>query len=256
MDRSEVLAGIAGEVGLAALQGTTDGAFCREAGLAGAGFVTLGCMNIDKAMIEASGVFHPREGETVQSFLTREIEVAKCVGIPLLVNIHASSIDSVKESAQFCEKAGADIYELNAHCAAKKVMALDSGKALLQNTSKLMEWVTAVRSVTNLPIVVKTWAKVADDIDLAAGLRKAGADGMHMDLRLIRKMEDRLSFIYHLSRNTDFFLIGSGGITNGMEALEFLDAGLSSAAVGTAAVKKPKVVGQINNQLKLAGEQL
>lgn len=235
-----------GKVGLAALQHTTTGIFCGKAVRAGAGFVTPGVFCVDEKMEKIVGEFHPPEDESLQNFMNRFIRDSKHGDVPVLVNVLASNTDSLEKSVLYAEEAGADIFEFNAHCPGEELEKIGAGMGLVYKLEKLAESIKVAKSASRMPFIVKVWAKVVDDLELIRVVEEAGADGIHFNLLNCKTETERLEYIAFLKENCNMLLMGSGGIKDAKFAKQCFTAGLDTVAIGTAALKKPELPGEIN----------
>jgi dihydroorotate dehydrogenase (NAD+) catalytic subunit len=127
----------------------------------------------------------------------------------------------------------------------------------------VFEVVRAVRSRTRLPTIVKLSPNVTDVTEMAKAAHAAGATalslvntvvGMAIDVDTrrpklaswtgglsgpaIRPLAVRM--VWEVSKAVPIPIIGMGGITCGEDAVEFLLAGASAVAVGTANFMNPR----------------
>jgi len=133
----------------------------------------------------------------------------------------------------------------------------------------------AIKEKTKLPLIIKLSPSVPGEVKLAKSAEDAGADcinmgnslgpGMKIDLARKRPI---LGFgmgglsgpaikpiavrcVYDIYKSVDIPIIGTGGITNGVDAIEMMMAGASYVGVGTAVYfRGPKVFGTISSEMK------
>jgi dihydroorotate dehydrogenase (NAD+) catalytic subunit len=114
-----------------------------------------------------------------------------------------------------------------------------------------------VRAVTSKPVIVKLSPNVTDIAEIARAVEAAGADavslintllGMAIDAHAFRPKLARvvgglsgpaikpvaLRMVWQVAKAVDVPVIGMGGIMTGEDAVEFMLAGASAVAVGTA----------------------
>jgi dihydroorotate dehydrogenase (NAD+) catalytic subunit len=125
-----------------------------------------------------------------------------------------------------------------------------------------------VVSASALPVIVKLSPNVTDIVEIALAAADAGADalslintllGMSIDVATrrphlgnvtgglsgpaIRPVAVRM--VYEVARAVDLPLIGMGGIMTATDAIEFLLAGATAVAVGTANFVEPSSAAQV-----------
>ncbi len=140
--------------------------------------------------------------------------------------------------------------------------------------------VSAVRGATSLPIITKLSPNVTSIADFARAAEACGSDmvslintitGMAIDIRTrrpkIANVTGGLSgpaikpvavrMVYQVHKAVKIPIIGMGGIMNGDDAIEFLLAGASAVAVGTAIFIDPmapiKVIDGIRQYMEEFG---
>jgi dihydroorotate dehydrogenase (NAD+) catalytic subunit len=166
---------------------------------------------------------------------------------------------SAESAPQFGEMAamtrgvdGFQALELNLSCPNIEDGALFSHDARLAALA-----VKAVRSRTDLPVLVKLAPNVADIVGIAAAVVDAGADALTVSNTLpamIIDVETRrpvlggitgglsgpglrpvaVALVYRIAQAVDVPIIGVGGIFSARDALEYIMAGASAVQVGSA----------------------
>lgn len=122
--------------------------------------------------------------------------------------------------------------------------------------------VRVVRANTKLPVIVKLSPNVTDIVEIALAVEEAGADAvslintilaMEIDIKnrkpLLGNLVGGLSgpavrpvavrMVWQVAQQVHIPIIGMGGITTGEEALQFMMAGASAVAVGSATMVNP-----------------
>ncbi len=214
------------------------------------------------------------ENPGVEEFVNEKLADIKNYKIPLIVNISGHSIED------FCilaEKLSAyqeiSALEVNVSCP-----NIAGGGMAFGTDSKLIYQVTKeVRKVYNGSIIVKLSPNVTDIVEMAKAAEEAGADiislintllGMKIDINKRRPELGNifgglsgpaikpvaLRMVYQVAANLDIPIIGMGGIMSGKDALEFLMAGASAVAVGTATMIDPelplKIISEIEEYMR------
>ncbi len=141
------------------------------------------------------------------------------------------------------------------------------------NENLLSSLTKEVKKVSSKPVFVKLSPNVSDIVRLAKACEQAGADGlclintllgMRIDLKtkkpIIARGSGGLSgpaikpvavrMVYETSQAVKIPIIGMGGIMNADDVLEFIYAGASAVAVGTANFIDPFVCPEIITNLE------
>lgn len=221
--------------------------------------------------LQGPGVEKFLHGEEYMPFLRR-------IGATVIVNIWGKSIADYQDVARRLEadKAGIAALEINISCPNVKA----GGIAFGTDPVLAKEVVSAVREATSLPLITKLSPNVSNIGEFARAVVDAGSDmislintltGMAIDAETMRfKIANKtgglsgpavkpvaLRMVYEASHAVDVPVIGMGGICTGEDAVEFLLAGASAVAVGTAIFADPyaplKVIEGINDYLDRHG---
>jgi dihydroorotate dehydrogenase (NAD+) catalytic subunit len=175
--------------------------------------------------------------------------------LPVIVNIAGNSIEEYAQIAGELDNVkGIRGIEVNISCPNVKAGALEFGS----DPAAAACVTSAVRKATSLPVWVKLTPNTSDIVGLARAVVDAGADalvlvntlkGMAVDLKTRRPVLGNITgglsgpavkpvalrMVYEVFRAIkDVPLIGSGGIMNADDALEFILAGASAVQIGTA----------------------
>lgn len=229
------------------------------------------CGMLNAIGLQGPGVEKFLHGEEYMPFLRR-------TGATVIVNIWGKSIADYQDVARRLEadKAGIAALEINISCPNVKA----GGIAFGTDPVLAKEVVSAVREATSLPLITKLSPNVSNIGEFARAVVDAGSDmislintltGMAIDAETMRfKIANKtgglsgpavkpvaLRMVYEASHAVDVPVIGMGGICTGEDAVEFLLAGASAVAVGTAIFADPyaplKVIDGINGYLDRHG---
>lgn len=179
---------------------------------------------------------------------------------PVIVNFFGDSVDEYAEAAARLGAAGGiHGLEMNISCPNKQ-----AGWSIFGTDPKVThEVVTAVRKATKLPLIVKLSPNVTDIGLMARVAQDAGADavslintltGMTIDVQTRRPKLANVTgglsgpavkpvavrMVWEVYRSVKIPVIGMGGIMSGEDAVEFMLAGATAVAVGTANFINPK----------------
>ncbi len=197
----------------------------------------------------------------IERFIYEKLPFLRTYDTQIIVNFFGDSIDEYVAAAERLSAVdGIHGLEMNISCPNKQegwcIFGTDPGV-----TSQV---VGAVRKATRLPLIVKLSPNVTDISLMAKAAADAGADalsvintltGMAIDIRTRKpKLANRtgglsgpaikpvaVRMVYEVYKAVDVPIIGMGGIMNAEDALEFIIAGASAVAVGTANFIRPTV---------------
>jgi dihydroorotate dehydrogenase (NAD+) catalytic subunit len=219
-------------------------------------------------MINAVGLANPGVDEVKRDhlpWLAAHLERAK-----VLVNVVGSRTEDfaavVSTLAGSAPIAG---FELNVSCPNVKAGGLEFGA----DPAALKDVVTRARAETSRPIFVKLSPTLADIGGSARIAADAGADGISVVNTIpglaidVESRKPALGFgtggvsgpgllpvgvlaTYKVAKAVTLPVIGVGGISAATDVVQYIIAGASLVAIGTAAMQKPKLAVQIVKELE------
>lgn len=162
-----------------------------------------------------------------------------------------------------------DMLEINISCPNVKA----GGIAFGQKPEMAEEITKAVKAVAKQPIVMKLSPNVTDITEMAKAVEAGGADGVSlintltgMKIDVARKTfalanqtggmsgpcvkPVAVRMVYQVANAVSIPILGMGGVQNTEDALEFLMAGATMVAVGTANFFNPYATSQIIDGLE------
>ncbi len=207
-------------------------------------------------MLNAIGL----QNEGVDDFIDNKLKIYKNLHARLIVSVgghtNAEYVDVVKKLSG-CKEVNA--IELNISC--PNIQYRD--KVFSHDKDLTRSLIRDVRSATTLPLIAKLSPNVSDCSEIALAALEGGADaislintilGMAVDVDTrrpvlgnitgglsgpaVRPVAVRMAWQVH--KKIDLPIIGMGGIMNFRDALEFIIAGASAVAVGTANFVNPR----------------
>lgn len=220
-------------------------------------------------MINAIGL----QGPGIDKFLTSShyMPFLRTTGATVIVNIWGRKPEDYALVAERleAEKDGIAALEINVSCPNVKEGGLSFGT----NVASMQSVVRAVREKTTLPLITKLSPNVSRIADFAKGAQDAGSDmislintipAMAIDIETRRpKLANitgglsgpavkpvAIKLVYEAAKAVSIPVIGMGGITCGADAVEFLLAGASAIAVGTATFADPAAPLKVLNELE------
>ena len=179
--------------------------------------------------------------------------------VPVIVNVSGDSVEDYGElAARLDGVPGVGGVELNISCPNVAVGGMEFG----QDPHLAAAVTDAALRQTTLPVIVKLTPNVTHIATVARAVAEAGADavtvintvqGMAIDTRSRRPAlastfgglsgpaikPIALRMVYQVAAAVDIPVIGCGGISSGLDAIEFLMAGATAVQVGTATFSNP-----------------
>jgi len=209
------------------------------------------------------------QNKGIDEFIENKIPFWAQFDTPLIVNIAGESVADYVELAKRLD-AYDDVkaLELNISCP-----NVQHGLEFCAKPALAHEVVHAVKQSTRHPIITKLSAEAHDYLAVAEACVKAGSDaltaintvkGMAIDVdqrkpRLVRVFGGlsgpairpiALRYVYETCQNFDVPVIANGGISNARDALEFIIAGATMVASGTANFVNPRASMEILSGLE------
>lgn len=194
------------------------------------------------------------QNDGVEAFIAEDLPFLAQYDVPVIASIAGTSVDDCSRLAKML---GAlpeiAAIELNISCPNVK-----AGGMIFGSDEKLAaEVVAKTRLATNKPLLVKLTPNTGDIAGVAAACERAGADavslintvlGMAVDVGTLKPRLGNIvgglsgpaikpiavRMVYEVSQRVGVPIIGMGGIVGAADALEFIIAGASAVAVGTA----------------------
>jgi dihydroorotate dehydrogenase (NAD+) catalytic subunit len=186
--------------------------------------------------------------------------------VPVIVNVAGDAVDEyVAVASRLDGVAGVAGLELNISCP-----NVESGLQFGIDPKMAAELTRAVRSVTELPLIVKLTPNVTDIVAIARAVEDAGADavsaintyvGTAIDVRRRHPILSRgsgglsgpaikplaLHAVWQVAAKVHIPVIGVGGIMTPDDALEFLLAGAAAVQLGTVNYVRPHAAAEIHD---------
>lgn len=179
-------------------------------------------------------------------------------GATTIVNVSGHSFDEYVQVIEALEEAPVDAYEVNISCP-----NVDAGGMTMGcHVPSVEKVVSLCRAATKRPLIVKLTPNVTDITEIARAAEAAGADaislintllGMAVDAERRRPVLARvvggfsgpavkpvaLRMVWQCHQAVKVPILGMGGIASGTDAVEFMLAGATAVAVGTANFVNP-----------------
>ena len=206
-------------------------------------------------MLNSIGLQNPGVAHLVQ----HDLPWLREVGATAIVNVSGHSFEEYAGVVSALEESGlADAYEINISCP-----NVDAGGMTIGTDPESVRTVVGLcRAATKRPLIVKLTPNVTDITKIAFAAVDAGADALSLINTLLGMAIDAyrrkpqlarvvgglsgpavkpvaLRMVWEVHKAVGVPLLGMGGITTGIDAIEFMLAGATSVAVGTANFANP-----------------
>lgn len=206
-------------------------------------------------MLNSIGLQNPG----VRHLIEEDLPWLNRVGATVIVNVSGHSFQEYVDVIEELEKTPlVGAYEINISCPNVDAGGMNMGC----RTESVSAVVSRCRAVTKRPLIVKLTPNVTNISDIARAAEAAGADavslintllGMAVDAERRRPVLARvvgglsgpavkpvaLRMVWEVSRAVKVPVLGMGGISTGTDAVEFMLAGATAVAVGTANFTNP-----------------
>jgi len=215
-------------------------------------------------MLNAIGLQNPG----VETIIDEELPFLSQFDLPVIANVAGSTIEEYEKVATALRRSNIAAIELNISCPNVK----EGGVQFGTDPDVAAEVTRRVKQAANVPVYVKLSPNVTDIVAIAKAVERAGADGLTMintltgmtiDLNKRRPLLSNgvgglsgpaikpvaIRMIYQVYEAVDIPIIGMGGVRSAEDVLEFLLAGASAVAVGTANFENPLVCSEIIDDL-------
>ena len=211
-------------------------------------------------MMNAIGLQNPG----IDTFCERDIPFLKTKDTKIIVNVCGKSESDYVEVVERLSDEPVDLLEINVSCPNVK----EGGIAFGQDPKALYDITKAVKAKAKQPIIMKLSPNVTDITVMAKAAEDAGADalslintltGMKIDVKkrtfavanktagvsgpAIKPIAVRM--VYQVANAVKLPILGMGGVATYEDALEFIMAGATAVAVGTANFHNPYATKEI-----------
>lgn len=205
-------------------------------------------------MLNAIGLQNPG----IKTFVERDIPFLKQYDTKIIVNVCGKTTEDYIEVVERLGDEPVDLLEINISCPNVK----EGGIAFGQDPKAVEAITKACKAHARQPIIMKLSPNVTDITVMAKAAQAGGADvislintltGMKIDVNrrtfalanktgglsgpAIKPVAVRM--VYQVANAVQVPIIGMGGIQTGEDALEFILAGATAVAVGTANFHNP-----------------
>ncbi|HTQ50045.1 MAG TPA: dihydroorotate dehydrogenase [Candidatus Acidoferrales bacterium] len=225
------------------------------------GNATPRTVEVASGLINAIGL----QGPGVDGFIRKYWPFLKTLNVPTIINIWGTTVEEYAEvAARFDALGGVGALELNVSCPNIKKGGAQFGTDL----KLLAQVVAACRKVTKLPLITKMSPNVVSIAPFAQAAEDAGSDAlsiMNSYPAMAIDIETRqpklanvtggltgpcikpiaIKLVWDAAKAVKIPIIGMGGIQSAADAIEFMVAGATAVAVGTANFYEPQTALQV-----------
>lgn len=206
----------------------------------------------------------------LEAFLRDKLPYLRGFDTRVIVNIFGESVDEYRAvAAGLSGVEGVDALEVNVSCPNVKAGGIEFGT----DVNQLKALISILKESTDKPLIVKLSPNVGRIADFARAAEEAGADGISLINTVIgmsidpRTRRPRLAngtgglsgpairpiavrMVWETARAVKIPVLGMGGILTVEDALEFILAGASAVAVGTATFVNPRAAPDLVEGLR------
>ena len=207
----------------------------------------------------------------VAAFRSDVLPRYRAIGVPVVVSVGGLRVEEYWQITEELQDVGVDAFEVNVSCPNLERGGLTIGA----NADQVGEVVAGVRARTDRPVLVKLTPNVTSIVEAARVAESVGATaltvantflGLAVDVRARRPVLGNamgglsgpavkplaLRLVWEASRAVGIPVVGCGGISSAVDAVEFLLAGASAVQVGTATFARPDTMTRIVEELPAA----
>ena len=211
----------------------------------------------------------PNKG--LEGYLAHDLPELSRLPVPLIVNVMGFSREEVARLVTaFARRDEVAALELNVSCP-----NVETGLVMGADPGEVARLMSAVRPLTDKPLIVKLTPNASDVAAVAAAAEREGASAVSL-INTIRGMAVHprtgepwlggttggvsgpavraiaLAQVRSVAEAVDIPIVGMGGVTHGRHAHELIGAGATLVAVGTESFRDPSASARIASELALA----
>lgn len=221
-------------------------------------------------MLNAIGLQNPG----IDVFVDRDLPYLKKYDTRVIVNVCGKTMEDYCAVVERLSSEPVDLLEINVSCPNVK----EGGIAFGQDPKALEAITREVKKYASQPVIMKLSPNVTDITEMARAAEAGGADvlslintitGMKIDIHrrtfaianktagmsgpAVKPVAVRM--VYQVAQAVKLPLIGMGGILNGEDAIEFILAGATAVAVGTANFADPYAARNVTEGIEAYMQQ-
>lgn len=205
----------------------------------------------------------------IDKFISEELPEMKKLGTNIIANVGGGCMEDYEIALEKLRGTDIDMIELNISCPNVK----SGGMAFGIKSEVAYDVVKRAKSIVDKPLMVKLSPNAEDIVDMAVKCQEAGADSLSLINTLKGLAIDpykrkaifnniyagvsgpavkpiALRMVHEVAKAVEIPVIGLGGITTGIDAIEFMMAGASAIQIGTVNFFNPMAGKEIIEEME------
>ena len=205
----------------------------------------------------------------IDRFIEEEIPRMRALGTNIIANVGGGCLEDYEAAITKLRGTDIDMIELNISCPNVK----SGGMAFGIKSEVAYDVVKRIKAIADKPLMVKLSPNAEDIVDMALKCEAAGADSISLINTLKGLAIDpykrkavfnnvyaglsgpavkpvALRMVHEVAKAVEIPVIGLGGITTGIDAIEFMMAGASAVQIGTVNFINPMAGKEIIEDMK------
>lgn len=205
----------------------------------------------------------------IDRFISEELPRMKTLGTNIIANVGGGCMEDYEEAIERLVGTDIDMIELNISCPNVK----SGGMAFGIKSNVAYDVVSKIKKIADKPLMVKLSPNAEDIVRMAVSCEEAGADSISLINTLKGFAIDpykrkpifnngyaglsgpavkpiALRMVHEVSKAVNIPVIGLGGISTGIDAIEFMMAGATAIQIGTVNFANPMAGKEIIEEME------
>lgn len=205
----------------------------------------------------------------IDRFISEELPRMKKLGTNIIANVGGGCMEDYEEAIERLVGTDIDMIELNISCPNVK----SGGMVFGIKSNVAYDVVSKIKKIVDKPLMVKLSPNAEDIVRMAVSCEEAGADSISLINTLKGFAIDpykrkpifnnvyaglsgpavkpiALRMVHEVSKAVNIPVIGLGGISTGLDAIEFMMAGATAIQIGTVNFANPMAGKEIIEEME------
>ena len=205
----------------------------------------------------------------IERFISEELPKMRKLNTNVIANVGGGCIEDYETAVEKLRGTDIDMIELNISCPNVK----SGGMAFGIKSEVAYDVVSKIKKIADKPLMVKLSPNAENIVEMALECERAGADsislintlkGLAIDPYKRKPVFDNvyagvsgpavkpvaLRMVHEVAKAVSVPVIGLGGITSGIDAIEFMMAGASAVQIGTVNFFNPNAGKEIVEEME------